>query len=655
MGDILKAIVGIALVVLAPGIGAALAGSTFAAGMTLGMAGLSGAALAIGIGAVVVGASLAGSAVNDIAADSMGDVASYAGQKLQTQKSNTNPVPIVYGDNKLAGNVIWHTANSAENSDNDTNGKNRDYWAIIVIAQGQLDNESAINKMWANNDLLNMVQSGFPQTHTDTYTHANIQYSGAGVNLGDIGFPKNTAGNLKAGSSMMNILAESHLTLSNNNTAAHRGGLLDNNASSYWSPQSTQNFWIKVDLGVVGTVSSMTFQPIGSYQQVSWNVKMQYSDDGTNWTNTGNSGSGHYWTDVTPYQFVTLNNTHTNGHRYWRLYFNSLYDYDPSYGMAYVAKFTINSSIVINEFIPEDVTFLAVHQVFNGDESKNTMLKNITIQTLGKSMRVFNATSYTATTTRDGNPVNILADLLIDGLKVDESDLDVASFYAAQEMVNSYGLHGGLVLFQQANIQGYIQEALAMMRGSLTYSDGKWKLYADLAHSTPIKTLTEDDIVVNTLSASHPGNDQIFNKLTFKYVDSEQEWLSGSVVAQDTTLETDNFDGQRITKSVEAKGIINAADAAKLAKSILNTTRYTEDDSGSRLKITPLVVSFATTVKHCDLEVSDKITIQHSIFDRDRHFIILSIQTDQSGLISITARETCATHYVDEVGNNIYT
>ena len=296
-----------------------------------------------------------------------------------------------------------------------------------------------------------------------------------------------------------------------------------------------------------------------------------------------------------------------------------------------------------------------VHQLFDGEDGKNQQLKNVMIETHGKSMRVFDATSYTAATTRDGNPANILADLLIDGLGVDESDLDVASFYAAQELVNSYGLHGGLVFFRQTNIQGYIQEVLAMMRGSLTYSDGKWKLYADLAHSTPIKTLTEDDIVANTLSASHPGNDQIFNKLTFKYVDSQKEWLSGSVDVQDTTLETDNFDGQRITKSVEAKGILNSVDAGKLAKSILNTTRYTEDASGSRLKITPLVVTFASTVKHCDLEVSDKITIQHSIFDRDRHFIILSIQTDQSGLISITARETCATHYVDEAGNNIYT
>jgi len=64
-------------------------------------------------------------------------------------------------------------------------------------------------------------------------------------------------------------------------------------------------------------------------------------------------------------------------------------------------------------------------------------------------------------------------------------------------------------------------------------------------------------------------------------------------------------------------------------------------------------VSFATTVKNAHLEVGDVISIDHDLLDRVRKFVILSVETDQSGLIQIVAREYCETHYKDASGTYI--
>ena len=84
MGSTFKAIVGIGLMIAAPYLSPMLVGA--------GATALAITATTVAIS--LVGASIAGSAMAQDTGD-IGGVESYSGIKLQTQKSNTNPVPII--------------------------------------------------------------------------------------------------------------------------------------------------------------------------------------------------------------------------------------------------------------------------------------------------------------------------------------------------------------------------------------------------------------------------------------------------------------------------------------------------------------------------------------------------------------------------------
>jgi hypothetical protein len=144
------------------------------------------------------------------------------------------------------------------------------------------------------------------------------------------------------------------------------------------------------------------------------------------------------------------------------------------------------------------------------------------------------------------------------------------------------------------------------------------------------------------------GFSEVANKVDLKYINPNDNWLSAKVEKQDTDLA--NMDGQEIAKTLDIKGVTSTAQANKLAEITLNSIRYTEDAEGNRIKQTPLAISFATTVKNADLEVGDVFELQHDLLDRDRNFIILSVETDQSGAMQMTARERCETHYKNNDG-----
>ncbi|MEO1945509.1 MAG: phage tail protein [Candidatus Thioglobus sp.] len=492
MGDTVKAIAGLALAYFAPVL-AGLTTNIWAYGAVL-------------VGATLVGASVAGSALAPDVGD-IGGTDSYAGQKLQTQKSNTSPVPVVYGFHRIAGNIIYQTTRNLLNGDTSAKGYNRDYYSVIVLA-GHACNSN-------------------------------------GLILDD----------LKVFS------GETEMTFGNSNRF------------------STANVFVKY-----------------SYNSSAINIR------DLTWNTSGGDRTG--------------------------------------------SSSDLNLDSVV---IPANCTFLLVHQVFDGEDSQNTQLENITVEIKGKEIRTITDSSTISTLgSYSTNPVEIVIDLLTNALSIPDADIDIASFYQAKTDCNNNSWTCNIALIQQANIQSIIQDVLATCRGSIVHSGNKWKLKIDTKSQTSVKTLDDDDFINNSLSISMRGNGEIANKMILKYVNPSDNWLAAQVEKEDTTLQ--NWDGQTIEKVLDVKGITNATQANELAEITLNSMRYSEDVNGNRVKQTPLVLSFATTVKNADLEVGDVITVDSDLLDRNRKFMILSVETDQSGLIQLSTREYCETHYKDSSG-----
>lgn len=299
-----------------------------------------------------------------------------------------------------------------------------------------------------------------------------------------------------------------------------------------------------------------------------------------------------------------------------------------------------------NFTIPANVAFIAVHQVY--DATSHTGLDSITAKIQGIKVPQINATTL-GSDIYTSNFAECVLYVMQDGLNIPTSEIDIPSFYNAKTKANTYGYSVNVSFREQRNIQSIIKDMLATSRGQIVYSQGKWKLKLDEKQQSIAKALDEDDILNKTLSISMKGFSEIANTVELKYVNPTDQWLPAKVTVDDSDLITN--DGQTLITVLDTKGVTVTAQADKLAEITLNTMRYTESALGARIKQTPIVIAFSTTVKNEELEVGDVISIDHSLFDRVRKFMILSIELDQSGAIKLSCREYCETHFKDSGGS----
>lgn len=689
LGDAFKAVAGLALVMYAPTLATSLL-----SGATAGVAFYATTALI-----TLVGASISGSALAPSISDMFGSD-QYAGQKLKTTKDNYSPVSIVYGENRLAGNIIWQTTNSAVNNDDAANGYNRDYWSIIALAGHTIED---VLKIYANDKTLD-VSGTYSDRYANEYTH--LQWHNANTvrePINDIEFVKdNTYANDAFTAITGYSVGEANLTLSTGDTSANRDNLLDDDNTTYWLTSNSNGLgeYVSIDMGATAYASSMELtlaHNVDTGREVGASWTIQYSDNNTTWTNA-NSGDDYTFNKD---EIITINVDHAENHRYWRLQFDSLWQVldngNLSSTQLRIYSFKINTNINSVIEVPKDVAYLAVHQVFDAQQNKNTEFDNLTVELKGKKIRVLaSSTTYYTNPLYSNNPAEIILDLLRDALSISDSDIDYSSIWDAKQICEDNEWTCNLAVVQQANIQSVIQDVLGTFRGQIVHSGTTWKLKVNSKETVIADTLDDDDFISNSLNISMRGNTEIANKITFKYINPQDNWLSAQVMVEDTDLQT--WDGQIIEKVLDVKGVTNTAQAKELSQIALNTMRYSEGlhTGGSfvigeiytiktagttdftligaadnnvgtiftatgvgtgtgtalyRLKQTPLALSFATTVKNAHLEVGDVITIQSDLLDRYREFVILSVQTDQSGLIQIATREYCETHFKNTSGN----
>jgi len=585
MGSTFKAIAGIALMIAAPGIGAWASGGAFAWGTTI--ASLSGIGLATAIGVTLVAASLAGSALTPELGDIAG-VDSYSGQKLQTQKSNVNPVPQIFGYNRLAGNIIFQKTNAAVNADATANGYNRDYWAIIALAGHTIED---ITGIYAGATAMTSLGSNKFQTD---YVHVKWYdaISGSGTSLADINFVTNATGSESTGSSLG---LQTVTTYSSNQVLTFTGNV-------------DHELYIAFDCAEAGAFSYSATGSSSTLESGALAASCYYNEYGEwnhgdlsatiNLTPVNSSGltssRNHIinLSSVSGRGTVSVSQQPSSSNNYRAVVY--IYDGDSSEdGYSFTATFKEQATVETFAHIPTNTAFLAVHQVFDGEENKSTQMANLTVLMKGKKIRtITNSTTISTAKTYTTNPAEVVLDLLTDGLNIADANIDIDSFYSAKTSCTTNAWNANLAVMQQANIQSIISDVLATCRGQIVHSANKWKLKIDSKSQTIVDTLTDDDFINNSLNISMKGNRDIANKIIFKYINPDDEWLSAQVVKEDIALQT--FDGQTLEKTLDVKGVTDSTQAGKLAEITLNSMRFTENSSGTRIKQTPLALSFAT-------------------------------------------------------------
>lgn len=609
--------------------------------------------------------------------------ASSAGQKLNTTKNNTSAVPIIYGENRIAGNIVFEATKGINNDD---------YYSIVVFADIGV---SDILSAYAKEDPMTLLVDN---KYALQYSQINgYLTSGSGMPLSDVVFVTDDIGTTTTGE-----LLFSNLTISVS-SGGGASNLTDANLSVGWAPTSFLNEWIKIIDNTSQKIETVRLYLGTKLSDAEYNFTLQYSDDNVIWTNASatqtNAGaiSGQYY-------WHTITSTESNAHLYWRVNFTLIWwasTGEPA--SVYEVDATGEGLSVLS--IPKDVAFIATHQKFSNPA--HVSLDSITVVTKGKNIRTVTDTTISDIKTYSNNPSEILIDILMDYLSVQKDSIDTASFYEAKTFCTNNSLSCNICFVEQQSLSSAIEEVLSTFRGFLFYSNGKWYLKHD-GIQVAVKTLTDSDIIAGSISIGLQPLEDTPNKITLDYINPEDEWQKATIsvdidflaIANRIPLTATNTEFVTILyndilnrdpdaaglaywvselttktrtevseafvsaslegelrafniKAVDVRGCTNSTQSIKLAELQLNQLLYSENSTGERLVTAPLNVSFATTLKHDDLNIGDLVIISNDIFGFNRKFKILNKEIEQSGSIKVECREYFATHYKNQNGENL--
>jgi len=642
MSKAVKVVAGVALIYFSGGLAGGLMYG--AGGFTAGMAGAYSASVGVSLWSAaitLVGASLAGSALAPEMPDTLGADA-YAGQKLQTKRDNVSAVPIIFGENRVGSNVIFQTANNYGGSSN-----NKHYWAIQVLSEGELEN---FITLYAGEDEMS-YKGNF--AFTTTYAHCRVYPTSgdSGMVLTATEFAKNEAGDIINGQNA--DLANDNFTIPPNVafiavhqeydatdnkhtqldaiTATVKGQKINDikddvvGSNIYYFPSGTYSSSSSSESNLFdGNISTTGYRVAGDNLSLDMDNRIQFNSTSPSNQTLIISAEIYIKTDIGLEIFAKDADGTSFG--------------DPVVVSAgYEGWITLDNSDALDWYSEEELSdYWDI--IFTGSGTGSDL--EVEIREIRNVEWLERDYSY--------NPASQVLNLLTKGLNIPPISIDYPSFINASQKCSSYGYSSNIVFNSQRNIQSCIVDILATCRGQIVLSQGKWKLKIDEKGSSVAKALTVGDILNGSLNVSMKGFQEIANKIELKYIEPNDNWLSAKASKEDSDLIA--LDGQSNVKTLDIKGVTNSLQANKLAEITLNSMRYTEDAEGNRIKQAPLAISFATTVKNAELEVGDVFELQHDLLDRDRKFITLSVETDQSGAMQIAAREYCETHYKNSAG-----
>lgn len=317
-----------------------------------------------------------------------------------------------------------------------------------------------------------------------------------------------------------------------------------------------------------------------------------------------------------------------------------------------LSSLTFQHNTFLDSNLPDGISFMVVHHRFSN--SNYNQRKDITARIKGKLIRpIISSSVIDPTPIYSNNPTEIILDFLTNSQKFNESDskIDIPSFFTSKTLNVTNGFTCNMAFTAKANLSANIAEVKATNRSDIIYSQGIWKIKQDEKNKVVSFNLTGDDIISGSFGWSQKKARDIANKITVSWINPDDQWQTKQTSIENTDLQAS--DGRIYAKEVGLRGITNEAQADIIKELILNQFRYTENDEGQRINVTPLIVNLTTTIKNAELEVGDMGTIDFQELPNVKKFVIMSIKTKQSGELDITFREYAETHYKDTNGNFI--
>lgn len=317
---------------------------------------------------------------------------------------------------------------------------------------------------------------------------------------------------------------------------------------------------------------------------------------------------------------------------------------------------TFQNTTWLDTHLPDGDAFLVIHNIFNATD--NASLKDITTIVEGKLIRtITSATTISTAKTFSSNPAEIILDFITDSdtFNIPDAKIDIPTFFASKTLSALYAFDCNIGFASGTIISAALEEIKATARINIINSQGVWKIKQDEKDKVAVLDMNEADVLTGTMVVNQRRTKDIANRVIVTYIEPADQWQTKQEIKEDTGLQT--FDGGLYIKELKLRGVTNSAQALLIAELTLNQLRYTHDVGEDRVDITPLDIKFETTIKNARLEVGDVQDFSHFLIKtndgREKQFEIMSLETEQSGKLIVTAREYSLTHYQDTAGDDI--
>ena len=194
-----------------------------------------------------------------------------------------------------------------------------------------------------------------------------------------------------------------------------------------------------------------------------------------------------------------------------------------------------------------------------------------------------------------------------------------------------YRLNTEVIL--QDSCANILEDLLTSCAGTLVYTNGKYRLHVGVA-TTPVGTLTEDDLRAPIKVTPRPSRAELFNAVRGTFINKDANWEACEFPMILNHMYESQDGGDRITRNIELPCTTDETQARHLAKIFLEEARQST------------MIEFPAQLSALNIAVWDvvKVTIAQLGY-KDKLFRVISWRIDIDGGITLVLREYAAAIY----------